>query len=235
MFEVATALGLVSFPMHTKEENIKAENRALKLLAEIIEKSDEWQVRLNEKEQVVLHTVDDNPRLMIDPCATIERFYKDGNEHIVTYMFIGPNTISACVVVDQDAPQCVITDTIISLVLLAEAGWPKEHTPLTLDLMRENLKDTIKNVPKRSMITEDDIERLEVIEDNILSEKWADALLNLGGHARFCYTCKGWTEQEVKTHINAFLDRIPMDQIIRYISAPFDASETIFITVPTLQ
>ena len=235
MFEVATALGLVSFPMHTKEENIKAENRALKLLANIIEKSDEWQVRLNEKEQVVLHTVDDNPRLMIDPCATIERFYKEGNEHIITYLFIGPNTASACVVIDQDAPECVITDTVISLVLLAEAGWPKEHTPLTLALMRENLKDTIKNVPKGSMITDDDRERLEEIEAHILSEKWANALLNLGRHARFCYTCKGWTEQEVKIHINDFLNRIPMDQIIRYISSPFEKSETIFITVPTLQ
>ena len=235
MFEVATALGLVSFPMRTNEEKTKAEVRALNLLANIVERSDEWQVRLNDKEQVVLHTMDDNPRLMIDPCATIEQFYKDGNEHIVTYMFIGPNTVSACVHIDQKAPECAITDTVISLVLLAEAGWPKEQTPLTLALMRENLRDSIRAVPKSSMINEHDIERLDAIEENILKEEWMSALINLGEHARFCYTCKGWTEQEVKHHIESFLNRIPPSKIKRYLSSPSDTSESIFMAVPTLQ
>jgi len=235
MFEVATALGLVKFPMHTSQDKVNAEIRALKLLANIVEKSGEWQVRLNSRKQVVLHTYDDNPGLMIDPCATVERYYKEGNEHLVNYMFMGSDTISPCVIIDQHAPSCAVADTVVSLVLLAEAGWPAKQTPTTLAMMRQNLRDSIRGVPDRSILTEYDIERLDAIELSIDDDDWLTTLTILGEHSRLCYTCKGWTEEEVQNHIEPILVRIPICEIRNYLASPNVASDALFIANPTLQ
>ena len=235
LIEVATALGLVQFPMSTPQEKIQDEIRALELLANVIEESCEWYVRLNDRKQVVIHTFDDDPGLMIDPCATVERYYKDDNEHLVTYMFVGSNTTSPCVVIAKDAPTCAIIDTVISLVLLADSGWPAKYTPLTLALMRENLHDSIRGSPLGSAITQEDYDRLEYINVLLDTNFYEGALQVIGEHSRKCYTCKGWTEAEVQEHIEPFLMVIPNDEIKAYLESPVDPADAKFIGLSGLQ
>jgi len=235
VIEVATALGLVKFPRSTLQEKISAEVRAFELLANVIEQSCEWYVRMNDRKQVVIHTYDDNPSLMIDPCATVERYYKDGNEHLVNYMFDGSMMASPCVVVASDAPTCAIIDTVISLVLLADSGWPAKQTPITLALMRKNLRDSIRNVPHGSNITEEDYERLECINELLQHGVYQDALEAIGEHSRRCYTCKGWTDEEVQVHIEPYLVRIPSDEINAYLASPSDPNDTRFIAHVALE
>ena len=229
VIEVATALGLVQFPMSTPQEKIQAEIRALKLPANIIEESCEWYVRLNDKKQVVIHTFDDDPGLMIDPCETVERYCKDDNEHLVTYMFLGSTTTSPCVVVANDAPTCAIIDTVISLVLLADCGWPAKYTPLTLAMMRKDLRDCIRSSPLGSTITQEDYDRLEYINVLLENGTYGGALQAIGEHSRKCYTCKGWTEVEVQEHIEPYLMRIPDDEIESYLQSPVNPSDVRFI------
>ena len=235
VIEVATALGLVRFPKSTLMEKISAEIRAFELLERVIEQSCEWYVRMNERKQVVIHTYDDNPSLMIDPCATVERYYKDGNEHLVNYMFHGSQMITPCVVVAKDAPTCAIIDTVISLVLLADSGWPAEQTPITLALMRKNLHDSIRDLPHGSTITEEDYERLEGISELLDNRVYREALEVIGEHSRRCYTCKGWTDEEVQVHIEPYLMRIPDDEINAYLASPTDPHDMRFIAHVSLQ
>ena len=66
VIEVATALGLVKFPRSTLQEKISAEVRAFELLANVIEQSCEWYVRMNDRKQVVIHTNDEKPSRMTE-------------------------------------------------------------------------------------------------------------------------------------------------------------------------
>ena len=235
VIEVATALGLVKFPMNTLQEKISAEVRAFELLAAVIEQSCEWFVRMNDRKQVVIHTWDDDPRLMIDPCATVERYYKDANEHLVNYMFHGSQMIAPCVVIANDAPTCAVIDSVISLVLLADAGWPAKQTPNTLAMMRRNLRDSIRNVPHGSTVTEEDYERLKIIDELVANNAYQDALEAIGEHSRQCYTCKGWTDEEVQVHIEPYLIRIPTEEINAYLTSPNDPNDSRFIADVGLQ
>ena len=128
MREVGTAIGILALPKELPQEKVDAEIKGINLFKEIINSSTLWKINDAEAKRPIAHCRVGELLIRLDPFQTIRNSYFNRNFHFVLEI----NGRNVCVLESHDSETAII-DPLISLLLLGEAGWPEESTPVTME------------------------------------------------------------------------------------------------------
>ena len=140
MREVDTAIGILTLPKELPSERINAELKGITLFKEIIDTSKLWKLNYAIAKRPIAHCRVGDLIIALDPFQTIENCYFERNFHLV----LSINGRRICVVESHNSDVAYI-DSLISMLLLGNARWPTELTPVTMkEIVIEPISTTIE-------------------------------------------------------------------------------------------
>jgi hypothetical protein len=222
---IATVLGELLLLEGACEQQIKAELRGLTLLIDIVNHSPNWDIE-SESGKPFLISRDGPPGILVDIFESMKARILGGDPHLCIYMAMK----LVCVSKKGDEVLTPATDSMVSLVLLGNMGWPMKQTPRTL-----KEKALTQNEKAREYITEevyfnqyDDL-AIENSRIDYDAGKHMSAIAHLAAMARRWYVCRSWPFEKIRPLIAEHLANFDPQHIQRYIEAPEFPDDDLFI------
>ena len=228
MRSVYTPVGILEIKDGFDKEKLSAELRGLDLLFEIISKSPNWRID-NFGTRPFIRSNDGSPEIQIDIFTCILNKICRDNNHLSIQMSMR----NVCVLTDFAANEEIpSTDAIISIVLLGNSGWPVKHTPDTLEEKSIGYyKETCEiDGLKDTNIGFEDFDQLETCKNYADGKMYREALIELGKLSRYLYVCKMLTIESIVQFISPVLGTIPRELVSRYLLAPDEEYDGIFLS-----
>jgi hypothetical protein len=229
--EVGTAIGILDLPKELPQEKVDAEIKGINLFKEIINSSTLWKINDAEAKRPIAHCRVGELLIRLDPFQTIRNSYFLRNFHFVLEI----NGRNVCVLESNNSETAII-DPLISLLLLGEAGWPEESTPVTMEevsieqqIVNRNLGIMSKRESiKLSFTIENKQDLLHAVGQIDNGNSW-EGLAAIMRVARTKYVCAMWTMDYVVNEIKPFINSCNAQQISQYIESPFEPTDRIFL------
>lgn len=234
MREVDTAIGILTLPKILPQERINAELKGITLFKEIIDTSKLWKLNNAIAKRPRAYCRVGDYKIVLDPFQTLENCYFERNFHLV----LSINDRKVCVLESHNSDVAYI-DSMISLLLLGEAGWPEVTTPVTMRevsveqqiidyyLGRERSKDSMK----LCFTAENKEELLQARHEIEGGNSW-EGLATIMKVARKKYVCSPlWTMDDVVCEISPYVNVCSEEQISLYFENPFEPADRIFLKI----
>ncbi len=228
MRSVYTPVGILEIKDDFDEKKLSAELRGLDLLYEIICKSSNWKLEVSSTRPFI-RSNDGSPEIQIDIFNCILNKICQENFHLSVQMSMRNVCVLTDFGVNEEIPS---TDAIISIILLGNSGWPMEHTPETLEEKSIGyFKETCEIEGLRDTnIGFEDFEHLGICRNYSEEEMFREALIELGKLSRYLYVCKMLTIESIIQFISPVLNEIPKNLVSRYLEAPEEEYDTVFLS-----
>ena len=231
MKEVDTAIGILTLPKELAQDKVDAEIKGIELFKQIIDSSKKWKVNDAIARKPIIHCKVGELTIKLNPFQTILNSYLINNFHFVLTI----NNCNVCVLKSHKTGTAVI-DSMISFLLLGDAGWPIESTPTTMEevsteqllVNRYTQIDFDKEKKKYSFSTNDKEQLIYAINKIENGNTW-EGLAAIMRVARTKYVCAMWTMSYVVNEIKPFIDTCNDLQIAQYLENPFEPADSIFL------
>jgi hypothetical protein len=229
--EVDTAIGILTLPKELAQDKVDAEIKGIELFKQIIDSSKKWKVNDAIARKPIIHCKVGELTIKLNPFQTILNSYLINNFHFVLTI----NNCNVCVLKSHKTGTAVI-DSMISFLLLGDAGWPIESTPTTMEevsteqllVNRYTQIDFDKEKKKYSFSTNDKEQLIYAINKIENGNTW-EGLAAIMRVARTKYVCAMWTMSYVVNEIKPFIDTCNDLQIAQYLENPFEPADSIFL------
>ncbi len=232
MREVYTAIGLLTLPKELAQEKVDAEIKGIKLFKQIIDSSKKWKINDAMSRNPIIYCKVGELTIRLNPLSTIRNAYLINNFHFVLKI----NNCRVCVIAKSNENGIAVIDSMISFLLLGDAGWPIESTPATMEdvsieqqlVNRYSQIDIDRENRKLSFTASDKKELFNALSEIEKGNSWQGlaALMRL---ARTKYVCSAWTTNRVVNEFKPYVDTCNEQQIAEYIESPFESTDLIFL------
>ena len=232
MREVDTAIGILTMPKEISQDKVDAEIKGIKLFKQIIKSSKKWKLNDAIAREPIIHCKVGELTIELNPFQTILNSYGRNNFHFVLEI----NNCSVCVVAKPREDGIAVIDSMISFLLLGDAGWPMESTPRTMEnvsiqqrsVNRYSQIDIDRENRKLCFTTSDKKELFDAVSEIEKGNSWQGlaAIMRL---ARTKYVCSLWTIARVVNEFRPFIETCNEQHIAQYLENPFEPADRIFL------
>ena len=232
MREVDTAIGILTLPKELAQEKVDAEIKGIKLFKQIIDSSKKWKINDAMPRNPIIYCQVGELTIKLNPFPTILNSYLINNFHFVLKI----NNCRVCVIAKSHENGIAVIDSMISFLLLGDAGWPIESTPNTMEdvsieqqlVNRYSPIDIDRENRKLSFTASDKKELFDAVNEIEKGNSWQGlaALMRL---ARTKYVCSVWTITRVVNEFKPFIETCNEQQIAQYFESPFEPTDRIFL------
>lgn len=225
MKPIATPLGNFRVLEGACEQQIAAELRGLSLLREIVEESKVWSID-DRSSRPFLVSNDGAPGISVDIFSSMKSRILGGDPHLHMMMAQRP----VCVLRTKSDVMTPSTDSMVSLVLLGNMGWPQAITPETL-IEKSIAREAYPNPYMEHVVyhTEEDHEEMAKAKRCLDEGKPMQAIGTLVTIARRWYVCRGWDMDMIQPIMEELLLDFNPLEIDRYLESPEAPEDDLFL------
>ena len=222
----------MTLPKELAQDKVDAEIKGIKLFKQIIKSSQKWKLNDAIAREPIIHCKVGELTIELNPFQTILNSYGRNNFHFVLEI----NYCNVCVVAKSQQNGTAVIDSMISFLLLGDAGWPIESTPKTMEdvsieqqlVNRYSQIDIDRENRKLSFSASDKKELFNAISEIENGKSW-EGLAAIMKVARTKYVCAVWTTSRVVNEIKPFINACNDQQIAQYLENPFEPTDRIFL------
>jgi hypothetical protein len=139
---------------------------------------------------------------------------------------------SVCVARQKSDVMTPSTDSMVSLVLLGNMGWPLCKTPTTMRKKALARRDSpVYRAKDHVYTTEQDRQQIEASKKCLEQGKPMEGLRILATMGRRWYVCRGWNLDLIQPVMEEFLVQYSGEQIQRYLEAPECPEDDLFLVL----
>ena len=232
MREVDTAIGILTMPKEISQDKVDAEIKGIKLFKQIIDSSKKWKINDAMPRNPIIYCKVGELTIKLNPFPTILNSYLMNNFHFV----LSINNCRVCVISKSNENGIAVIDSMISFLLLGDAGWPIESTPKTMEdvSIEQQLVNCYSQIDidrenrKLSFTTSDKKELFDAVSEIEKGNSWQGlaAIMRL---ARTKYVCSLWTIARVVNEFRPFIETCNEQHIAQYLENPFEPTDRIFL------
>jgi hypothetical protein len=230
--EVDTAIGILTMPKEISQDKVDAEIKGIKLFKQIIDSSKKWKINDAMPRNPIIYCKVGELTIKLNPFPTILNSYLMNNFHFV----LSINNCRVCVISKSHENGIAVIDSMISFLLLGDAGWPIESTPKTMEdvSIEQQLVNCYSQIDidrenrKLSFTTSDKKELFDAVSEIEKGNSWQGlaAIMRL---ARTKYVCSVWAISRVVDEFKPFINSCNDLQIAQYFENPFEPADRIFL------
>ena len=209
MREVDTAIGILTMPKEISQDKVDAEIKGIKLFKQIIDSSKKWKINDAMPRNPIIYCKVGELTIKLNPFPTILNSYLINNFHFVLKI----NNCRVCVISKSNENGIAVIDSMISFLLLGDAGWPIESTPKTMEdvSIEQQLVNCYSQIDidrenrKLSFTTSDKKELFDAVSEIEKGNSWQGlaAIMRL---ARTKYVCSVWAISRVVDEFKPFIN-----------------------------
>jgi len=224
---IATPIGRFNVLKGACQKQIAAELRGLDLLIELVNKSNAWEIR-TDAHTPFLVSIDGAPGILVNIFESMKSRILGGNPHLSIMMA----QKEVCVLRTKSDVMTPSTDSMISLVLLGDMGWPLAHTPSTLSSKAFAGLETSPEWMERDMQINDlDNREIEFAVDCYQAGQHMNAIAIIAEIGRRWYVCRNWELEHIHPILSELLVQFEPAHIERYLEAPQCSEDDLFIVL----
>ncbi len=227
MKPIATPLGPLNLIEGACEQQIAAELRGLCLLMDIVKESPVWSIDTRSSRPFLVSN-DGPPGISVDIFQSMKVRILGGDPHLTIMMA----QKSVCVARQKSDVLTPSTDSMVSLVLLGNMGWPLCKTPSTMRKKALAPRDSPEyNLEDHVYYTEQDRSEIDASNKCLLQGKPMEGLQILATMGRRWYVCRGWNLDLIQPAMEKHLVQYSGEQIQRYLEAPECSEDDLFLVL----
>lgn len=209
------------------EQQIAAELRGLCLLLDIVKESPTWSIDTRSSRPFLVSN-DGPPGISVDIFQSMKVRILGGDPHLTIMMA----QKSVCVARQKSDVLTPSTDSMVSLVLLGNMGWPLCKTPTTMRKKALARRDSpVYHKKDHVYFTEQDRQQIEASNRCLEQGKPMEGLRILATMGRRWYVCRGWNLDLIQPVMEEFLVQYSGEQIQRYLEAPECPEDDLFLVL----
>lgn len=209
------------------EKQIAAELRGLCLLLDIVKESPTWSIDTRSSRPFLVSN-DGPPGISVDIFQSMKVRILGGDPHLTIMMA----QKSVCVARQKSDVLTPSTDSMVSLVLLGNMGWPLCKTPTTMRKKALARRDSpVYHKKDHVYFTEQDRQQIEASNRCLEQGKPMEGLRILATMGRRWYVCRGWNLDLIQPVMEEFLVQYSGEQIQRYLEAPECPEDDLFLVL----
>ena len=227
MKPIATPLGTLKLIEGACEQQIAAELRGLCLLMDIVKESPVWSIDTRSSRPFLVSN-DGPPGISVDIFQSMKVRILGGDPHLTIMMA----QKSVCVSRQKSEVMTPSTDSMVSLVLLGNMGWPLCKTPTTMRKKAIAHRDSpVYHAKDHVYSTEQDHQQIEASNKCLEQGKPMEGLRILATMGRRWYVCRGWDLDLIQPVMEEFLVQYSGEQIQRYLEVPECQEDDLFLVL----
>ena len=227
MKPIATPLGPLQLIEGACEQQIAAELRGLCLLMDIVKESPVWSIDTRSSRPFLVSN-DGPPGISVDIFQSMKVRILGGDPHLTIMMA----QKSVCVARQKSDVMTPSTDSMVSLVLLGNMGWPLCKTPTTMMKKALARRDSpVYRTKDHVYHTAQDRQQIDDSNGHLHQGKPMEALRILASMGRRWYVCRGWDLDLIQAQMEEFLVQYSGEQIQRYLEAPECPEDDLFLVL----
>ncbi len=209
------------------EQQIAAELRGLCLLLDIVKESPTWSIDTRSSRPFLVSN-DGPPGISVDIFQSMKVRILGGDPHLTIMMA----QKSVCVARQKSDVLTPSTDSMVSLVLLGNMGWPLCKTPTTMRKKALARRDSpVYRKKDHVYFTNQDRQQIEASNRCLEQGKPMEGLRILATMGRRWYVCRGWNLDLIQPVMEEFLVQYSGEQIQRYLEAPECPEDDLFLVL----
>lgn len=209
------------------EQQIAAELRGLCLLLDIVKESPTWSIDTRSSRPFLVSN-DGPPGISVDIFQSMKVRILGGDPHLTIMMA----QKSVCVARQKSDVLTPSTDSMVSLVLLGNMGWPLCKTPTTMRKKALAHRDSpVYHKKDHVYFTGQDRQQIEASNRCLEQGKPMEGLRILATMGRRWYVCRGWNLDLIQPVMEEFLVQYSGEQIQRYLEAPECPEDDLFLVL----
>ena len=209
------------------EQQIAAELRGLCLLMDIVKESPVWSIDTRSSRPFLVSN-DGPPGISVDIFQSMKVRILGGDPHLTIMMA----QKSVCVARQKSDVMTPSTDSMVSLVLLGNMGWPLCKTPTTMRKKALARRDSpVYRAKDHAYTTEQDRQQIGASKKCLEQGKPMEGLRILATMGRRWYVCRGWNLDLIQPVMEEFLVQYSGEQIQRYLEAPECPEDDLFLVL----
>lgn len=209
------------------QQQVDAELRGLDLLLDLVSKSHIWEIQQNSH-LPFLASKDGPPGIIVNIFESMKARILGGDPHLKMMM----RQKEVCVLRNHSEVLTPSTDSMVSLVLLGEVGWPLQHTPDTLSAKALAQLEFPASCPERGiMLDELDHRTIAYSMECYQAGQHMNAIAILAEMGRRWYVCRNWEMSEIRPLLATFLNEIERSHVLLYLEAPQCPQDDLFLAV----
>ncbi len=209
------------------EQQIAAELRGLCLLLDIVKESPTWSIDTRSSRPFLVSN-DGPPGISVDIFQSMKVRILGGDPHLTIMMA----QKSVCVARQKSDVLTPSTDSMVSLVLLGNMGWPLCKTPTTMRKKALARRDSpVYHKKDHVYFTNQDRQQIEASNRCLEQGKPMEGLRILATMGRRWYVCRGWNLDLIQPVMEEFLVQYSGEQIQRYLEAPECPEDDLFLVL----
>lgn len=209
------------------EQQIAAELRGLCLLLDIVKESPTWSIDTRSSRPFLVSN-DGPPGISVDIFQSMKVRILGGDPHLTIMMA----QKSVCVARQKSDVLTPSTDSMVSLVLLGNMGWPLCKTPTTMRKKALARRDSpVYHKKDHVYFTEQDRQQIEASNRCLEQGKPMEGLRILATMGRRWYVCRGWNLDLIQPVMEEFVVQYNGEQIQRYLEAPECPEDDLFLVL----
>ena len=209
------------------EQQIAAELRGLCLLLDIVKESPTWSIDTRSSRPFLVSN-DGPPGISVDIFQSMKVRILGGDPHLTIMMA----QKSVCVARQKSDVLTPSTDSMVSLVLLGNMGWPLCKTPTTMRKKALAHRDSpVYHKKDHVYFTVQDRQQIEASNRCLEQGKPMEGLRILATMGRRWYVCRGWNLDLIQPVMEEFLVQYSGEQIQRYLEAPECPEDDLFLVL----
>ena len=209
------------------EQQIAAELRGLCLLLDIVKESPTWSIDTRSSRPFLVSN-DGPPGISVDIFQSMKVRILGGDPHLTIMMA----QKSVCVARQKSDVLTPSTDSMVSLVLLGNMGWPLCKTPTTMRKKALARRDSpVYRKKDHVYFTNQDRQQIEASNRCLEQGKPMEGLRILATLGRRWYVCRGWNLDLIQPVMEEFLVQYSGEQIQRYLEAPECPEDDLFLVL----
>lgn len=209
------------------EKQIAAELRGLCLLLDIVKESPTWSIDTRSSRPFLVSN-DGPPGISVDIFQSMKVRILGGDPHLTIMMA----QKSVCVARQKSDVLTPSTDSMVSLVLLGNMGWPLCKTPTTMRKKALAHRDSpVYHKKDHVYFTGQDRQQIEASNRCLEQGKPMEGLRILATMGRRWYVCRGWNLDLIQPVMEEFLVQYSGEQIQRYLEAPECPEDDLFLVL----
>ncbi|MEJ6665133.1 MAG: hypothetical protein QNL20_03620 [Euryarchaeota archaeon] len=209
------------------QQQVDAELRGLDLLLDLVSASKIWEIQ-QSSHLPFLASKDGPPGIIVNIFESMKARILGGDPHLKMMM----RQKEVCVLRNHSEVLTPSTDSMVSLVLLGEVGWPLQHTPDTLsDKALAQLELPSSCQQRGIMLDELDHRTIAYSMECYQAGQHMNAIAILAEMGRRWYVCRNWEMGEIRPLLATFLNEIERSHVLLYLEAPQCAQDDLFIVL----
>ena len=209
------------------EQQIAAELRGLCLLLDIVKESPTWSIDTRSSRPFLVSN-DGPPGISVDIFQSMKVRILGGDPHLTIMMA----QKSVCVARQKSDVLTPSTDSMVSLVLLGNMGWPLCKTPTTMRKKALARRDSpVYRKKDHVYFTNQDRQQIEASNRCLEQGKPMEGLRILATMGRRWYVCRDWNLDLIQPVMEEFLVQYSGEQIQRYLEAPECPEDDLFLVL----